>query len=473
GQEMDDHYFGVIKPRVKAFMNDLDEELWKLGVLAKTEHNEVAPSQHELAPIYTTANLATDQNQLMMEVMKKVAQKHGLACLLHEKPFASVNGSGKHNNWSLITDKGENLLNPGKEPEKNYRFMLFLCAVIVATDEHSDLLRLTAASAGNDNRLGGNEAPPAIVSMFIGDNMINLLTTVAAGIDAEHSSRRDMETGVKILPHFKQDTSDRNRTSPMAFTGNKFEFRMLGSSFSIAGPNIILNTIVADTLHQFAERLRRADDPNREIVSIIADTMKDHGRILFNGNNYSDEWVAEAARRGLPHFTSTADVIPLFTSPKNIELFKRHGIFTETEIRSRCEILLENYSKTLNIEAETMVEMASRDILPAITAYVGSLTDTALKKRQLSPSLSTVTEETLMTLLSDLATSLYRDVEKLRSLLSSAQNGHSSVEKALFYKDQILPVMASIRASADKAEEHVAASYWPIPTYSKLLFSLD
>ncbi len=444
GQELEDHYFGVIKPRVAAFMADLDEELWKLGIFAKTEHNEVAPAQHELAPIFTDTNLATDHNQLMMETMKKVAKRHGLACLLQEKPFEGINGSGKHNNWSISTNMGVNLLEPGESPRENAQFLLFLTAVIKAVDEYQDLLRVSVASAGNDHRLGANEAPPAIVSMFLGDDLTEIL----------------------------EDTTDRNRTSPFAFTGNKFEFRMLGSDLSIAGPNIILNTIVAEELSQFADELEKAADFNEALEELIRRTIREHKRIIFNGNNYSDEWVKEAEKRGLLNLKTTADALPSFIAPKNIELFTKHRIFTTAELHSRYEILMEVYCKKLRIEALTMSEMARREILPAISKYASSLVKTALEKKRLSEDLPAVYETETARRLSELSASLGEKILKLEDDLDTAAAISDIGEQAQFYKERILIDMAEARADADEAEGISAAEYWPFPTYTELLYSV-
>lgn len=472
GQELEDHYFGAIKPRVVAYMKELDEELWKLGIFAKTKHNEVAPAQHELAPIFGTTNVATDHNQLTMEVMKKVALRHGLVCLLHEKPFAGVNGSGKHNNWSLSTDDGENLLEPGKTPHENGQFLLFLMAVVKAVDEYQDLLRLSVANAGNDHRLGANEAPPAIVSMFIGDELEEILDAIEHGSAYAKKERSIMETGVNSLPNFTKDTTDRNRTSPFAFTGNKFEFRMLGSTFSVAGPNILLNTIVAEELEQFAEVLEQADDFEKALNELIKKTIKAHKRIIFNGNNYSDEWVAEAEKRGLLNLKTTPDALPYFVADKNIELFEKHGIFTEAEVRSRCEIMLENYSKVINIEALTMIDMARKDILPAAMAYTKDLTETAVNKKALSGAITCEAEEALVTKLSALSASLYKKTEALESALIGVKDYTEAAQTATYYKDYVLTAMQELRAVADEIETLVGANYWPYPTYGDLLFGV-
>ena len=472
GQELEDHYFGVIKPRVAAFMADLDEELWKLGIFAKTEHNEVAPAQHELAPIFTDTNLATDHNQLMMETMKKVAKRHGLACLLQEKPFEGINGSGKHNNWSISTNTGVNLLEPGESPRENAQFLLFLTAVIKAVDEYQDLLRVSVASAGNDHRLGANEAPPAIVSMFLGDDLTEILEAIETGKAYSQKDKEVMKVGVHILPRFPKDTTDRNRTSPFAFTGNKFEFRMLGSDLSIAGPNIILNTIVAEELSQFADELEKAADFNEALEELIRRTIREHKRIIFNGNNYFDEWVKEAEKRGLLNLKTTADALPSFIAPKNIELFTKHRIFTTAELHSRYEILMEVYCKKLRIEALTMSEMARREILPAISKYASSLVKTALEKKRLSEDLPAVYETETARRLSELSASLGEKILKLEDDLDTAAAISDIGEQAQFYKERILIDMAEARADADEAEGISAAEYWPFPTYTELLYSV-
>ncbi len=472
GQEKDDHYFGTIKPRVMAFMKELDRELWKLGVLAKTEHNEAAPAQHELAPIFTQTNLATDHNQLIMELMKKIADRHGLACLLHEKPFAGVNGSGKHNNWSLSTNTGENLLNPGNTPEKNAQFLLLLSAVIKAVDEYQDMLRVTVSSAGNDLRLGGNEAPPAIISMFLGEELSDIINSIITDTSYDRKDADKMKIGAKVLPTFFRDTTDRNRTSPLAFTGNKFEFRMLGSSFSISDPNTVLNTIVAEVLDEFATRLETADDFSIELNTLIRETLTKHSRILFDGNNYSEEWVAEAEKRGLLNLKTTVDALPTMLEEKNIKLFTKYKIFTEKELYSRYEIMLDEYSKTVELEALTMVEMVKKDIVPAIMRYTGDLTDVALKKKQLSDKISTKVEEETVTKLSDITASIYETVEKLDAVIINAKATEDSKKAADICKDELIPLMTLLRKSADEAELMVAKNYWPFPTYGDLLFSV-
>ena len=472
-QQKDDHYFGTLKPRVQAFMADLDEELWKLGVYAKTEHNEVAPAQHELAPIFTSTNIATDQNQLTMEYLKTVANRHGMACLLHEKPFAMINGSGKHNNWSLSTNTGENLLNPGKTPEENAQFLLFLTAVIVAVDKHQDLLRISVASAGNDHRLGASEAPPAIISMFLGEELTDILMALEHNEIYVREDASELKIGAKVLPTFFRDTTDRNRTSPFAFTGNKFEFRMLGSTFSLACPNIMLNTIVAETLDDFATKLENAKDFDAELNSILKTSLKEHERIIFNGNNYSDEWVEEAGKRGLLNLKTTADALPYYISKKNIDLFTKYGIYTESEVHSRYEIVLEEYSKTINIEAMTMSEMVKKDIIPAIMAYVSELSETAANKKAISPDLASDFEVSMIQRLSLMTKVLYDKVAALDEALIAVREIEDIAENAKSYKNDILPIMQEIRATADEAELIVAKKYWPFPTYGDLLFSVQ
>ncbi len=470
GQELDDHYFGAIKPRISAFMKELNEELWKLGILAKTEHNEVAPAQHELAPIFTTTNIATDHNQLTMETMKNVAARHGLVCLLQEKPFAGVNGSGKHNNWSLCTDTGVNLLEPGKSPHENAQFLLFFVAVIKAIDEYQDLMRVSVASAGNDHRLGANEAPPAIMSIFIGDDLARILDALVNKVPYNGSCDQTMEIGVHVLPNFPKDTTDRNRTSPFAFTGNKFEFRSLGSSASISGPNIVINTIVAEELKEFADELEQATDFTEALNKLIRRTIREHKRIIFNGDGYSAEWEVEAEKRGLLNLRTTVDALPHFIAKKNVELFAKHGIFTETELHSRYEILLEMYSKIINIEGLTMVDMANKDILPAVNAYISKLATTAVAKKSLGLSLPCKMELSLIEQLSDLEDNAFEQINTLSEALAGA-NG-SGIELAAYYKDSVITAMNELRATMDAIEFHTDASLWPYPQYGDLLYRI-
>lgn len=472
GQELDDHYFGSIKPRVKAFMKELNEELWKLGITAKTEHNETAPAQHELATVFTTANIATDHNQLVMECMKRVAARHGMVCLLHEKPLSGVNGSGKHNNWSMSTNTGVNLLEPGKLPHENAQFLLFLTAVIKAVDEYQDLLRISAASAGNDHRLGASEAPPAIMSMFLGDELTEILESIENKKNYDSKEKKEIEIGVHVLPHFPKDTTDRNRTSPFAFTGNKFEFRMLGSSASIADTNMTLNTIVAEELREFADTLEKADNFSTKLNSLIRKTIKDHKRIIFNGNNYSPEWLVEAENRGLLNLRSTAEALPHFTDRKNIDLFTRHAIFTEAEMVSRCEIQLNNYCKTLHIEAIVMQEMARKEIIPAIVEYMDVLVNTAMKKRNVFPNISCSVEQTVTERLTRILKLIYETSEELESRLTETDNFPSATETAMFYRNTIFILMQQLRLYADEAEAIVGEKYWPYPTYGDILYSI-
>ncbi len=473
GQEMDDHYFGVIKPRVAAYMADLNEELWKLGILAKTEHNEVAPSQHELAPIYTTTNIATDHNQLTMEIMQKVAAKHGLVCLLHEKPFAGVNGSGKHNNWSLATDTGVNLLTPGETPYENAQFLLFLCAVIKAVDDYQDLLRLSVATAGNDHRLGANEAPPAVVSMFLGDELTAVLDAIENDAPYSGSEKTMMKLGVHVLPKFTRDTTDRNRTSPFAFTGNKFEFRMLGSSNSIACANIMLNAAVAESLKIYADRLENADNFEIALHKMIKKTIKDHKKIIFNGNGYDDAWIKEATeKRGLLNLRTTPDAMPAMLSEKNVKMLTSHKIFSPAELHSRYEILLENYSKTVNIEALTMVDMAKKEILPAVEKYTKSLADTLAAKKAAVAGLPCKYETATVTKLSELSDSIADATDDLEAEIEKFQAIEDVTEAANDIRDVILGKMDSLRAVCDEAETITAKEFWPFPTYSDLLFSV-
>ena len=472
GQEMDDHYFGIIKPRVAEFMKDLNDELWKLGILAKTEHNEVAPAQHELAPIYSTTNIATDNNQLTMEIMQKVASKHGLVCLLHEKPFAGVNGSGKHNNWSIATDTGVNLLTPGETPYENAQFLLFLVAVIKAVDEYQDLLRLSVATAGNDHRLGANEAPPAVISIFLGDELEAVLEAIESDSDYSSGKRAKMKLGVDVLPEFKKDTTDRNRTSPFAFTGNKFEFRMLGSSNSIACANIMLNSAVAEILQEFADKLEKSTDFDTDLHELIKDTIKEHRRIIFNGNGYGDEWMAEAEKRGLSNLKTTADCMPKLLDKKNADMLIKQSVFTKAELESRCEIMLENYVKAVNIEALTMADMARKEILPAIEAYVSSLAKTALRKKELSESISSQYEKDVISKLSSMADLIYSRTGELEDATSKLKTVEDIQEQANYIRDEILPKMSAVRVVADEAETMTDSKFWPFPTYGELLFGV-
>ena len=473
GQELEDHYFGAIKTRVSAYMHDLDNELWKLGILAKTEHNEVAPAQHELAPIFTTTNLATDHNQLTMELMKKVARRHGLVCLLHEKPFAGVNGSGKHNNWSLSTDTGMNLLEPGDTPHENAQFLVFLCAVIRAVDLHQDLMRISVASAGNDHRLGANEAPPAVVSMFLGDELTAVLDAIEKDAAYDAKEQPLMKIGVHILPRFPKDNTDRNRTSPFAFTGNKFEFRMLGSTLSIAGPNTVLNTAVAESLDDFATELETASDFNAAVHTLIVRTLKKHKRIIFNGNGYDDAWIAEAEKRGLLNLRSTPECLPYLIRKENIALFEKYKIYTRSELHSRYEILLDNYSKVMNIEAETMLDMAQKEILPAVESYERELTETALAKKQLLPQAGRMVEERLVEKLSALSCSFYQKMDALEAALVNAREQKDALALANYYHDVVFAAMQDMRVDADQLEATTAKKYWPYPTYSDLLFGVQ
>ncbi|MDR2646624.1 MAG: glutamine synthetase III [Oscillospiraceae bacterium] len=470
GQELEDHYFGVIKTRVKAFMVDLDEELWQLGIMSKTEHNEVAPAQHEIAPIFTTTNVACDQNQLTMEILKKVAARHGLACLLHEKPFAGVNGSGKHNNWSMATDLGENLLEPGKSPQENLQFLLFLVAVIRAVDVYADLLRVSSATAGNDHRLGANEAPPAIVSIFLGTQLSDVLDAFADGKTYVNPGQVLLDTSVKVLPPLPKDNTDRNRTSPFAFTGNKFEFRAMGSAQSISCTNMILNTAVAEILQEFADQLEGAADFYGEVQKLIVETYKAHKRIVFNGNSYSTEWPAEAAARGLHNYRTTPETIPHYTDPQNVALLSKHKVLTEVEIESRTEVLLENYVKVLQIEAQTMISMAKTDILPAAVAYSETLVRTALDKKALSDKISTKYEEDLTARISNLTEALYGDVIALEEAVLASRELESSEDAAKFIGEVVVERMNVLRENADTLETLVSTEFWPYPTYSDLLF---
>ena len=472
GQELDDHYFGNIKPRVQEFMDDLNNALWKLGVLAKTEHNEVAPAQHELAPIFSTTNIATDHNQLTMEIMQRVAKCHNLVCLLHEKPFAGVNGSGKHNNWSMSTNTGVNLLEPGDTPYENAQFLLFLCAVIKAVDEYQELLRLSVATAANDHRLGANEAPPAVISVFLGDELTEILNAIESGCSYCDRVKEQMTIGVDVLPHFPKDTTDRNRTSPFAFTGNKFEFRMPGSSLSIAGPNFVLNTAVAEILKQFADELEAATDFTAELNNLIKRTISAHKRIIFNGNGYDDAWIMEALKRGLPNLKTTPDCMPSFLSEKSIKLFTSHCVLTETEIKSRYEIVMENYSKVINIEALTMLDMAKKDIMPAVSAYSKALSDAANAKKTLLPNVDCTYEVETLKRISRAAGNLYAKTGDLDKTLLDAKEYADATDLAIYYKDNVIPAMSEMRISADELETLTAKSYWPYPSYGDLLFSV-
>ena len=473
GQELEDHYFGSIKTRVAAFMNDLDEELWKLGIFAKTKHNEVAPSQHELAPIFETSNIATDHNELTMEVMKKTAEKHGLVCLLHEKPFAGVNGSGKHNNWSISTNTGENLLDPGKNPENNLQFQLFLAAVVKAVHEYQDLLRLTVASAGNDHRLGANEAPPAIISMYLGDDLGAMVDSIINGSEYKSALKKEMLTGVDVLPDFKKDTSDRNRTSPFAFTGNKFEFRALGSSLNIGCPNYMLNTMVAEELSQFYDELVNADDLETALKELVKKTLTEHQNIIFNGDNYSDEWVKEAEKRGLCNYCSLPEAMEHYIDRKNIDLFVKNGILNEPEILARYEIELEQYAKQIRIEALTMVEMAEKNMLPSVISFVKELADTAIAKKSLSPSFSVYPETTLIETLSAECEAFAKKTEELKRAVENAVNYHSdSLTLAKYYRNTVFTLMNELREIGDSMERKTSAKYWPYPSYGEILFGV-
>ena len=474
GQEMEDHYFGALKPRVAAYMHDLDVELWKLGIPAKTKHNEVAPAQHELAPVFDTTNVAVDHNQLTMEVMKKVADKHGLVCLLHEKPFEGINGSGKHNNWSMITDTGVNILDPGKTPAENTQFLIFLTAVIKAVDEYADVLRISVASAGNDHRLGANEAPPAVVSVFLGDELTEVLKSIENDEYFAGSRAVQMDIGAKVLPHFVKDNTDRNRTSPFAFTGNKFEFRMLGSSSSVANPNIILNTAVAECVHQFAEQLKNVPEDKMEdaIHELIKKTIIDHKRVIFNGNGYTDEWIEEATKRGLFNLKSTPDALPQWIADKNIELFTKYHIFTKEEIESRYEIWLESYSKILNIESNTMVEMVQKDFLPSVFAYIDKVAATAVAKKSVVSDVSTASEGKLIKELSQLADEISTGLETLKADTAKALATEDPLANAKAYQTVVLSDMDELRKSVDAAETLIPDALLPYPTYDKLLFSV-
>ena len=477
GQEMEDHYFGTLKPRVSAYMHDLDEELWKLGIPAKTKHNEVAPAQHELAPVFDTTNVAVDHNQLTMEIMKKVAAKHNMVCLLHEKPFEGINGSGKHNNWSMSTDTGVNLLDPGKTPAENTQFLVFLVAVIKAVDDYADLLRISVASAGNDHRLGANEAPPAVVSIFLGDELTEVLKAIENDEFFAGHSAVQMDIGAKVLPHFVKDNTDRNRTSPFAFTGNKFEFRMLGSSSSVANPNIILNTAVAESLRQFYEKLKDvpADEMESAVHELLKQTIIDHKRVIFNGNGYTDEWLEEAKKRGLYNLVSTPDALPHFIDEKNEKLLTSHHIFTDAELHSRYEIKMENYVKTLHIEANTLVEIIQKDLLPSITTYMEKLAQTASLKKYVVPGISVSAEASLLSRLTELAETMTKDLETLKADTAMAEYevDKDLLKSAKLYQSVVLTDMEKVRVSADAAEALIPDSILPYPTYGKLLFSIS
>ena len=473
GQELADHYFGTIKPRVAAFMKELDEELWKLGIMAKTEHNEAAPAQHELAPIFTTTNIAADHNQLTMEMMQKIARKYDMVCLLHEKPFEGVNGSGKHNNWSICTEEGMNLLEPGDTPYDNAQFLLFFCAVIQAVDDYQALLRMSVASATNDCRVTGvHEAPPPIISMFIGDELSDILSAIENDRSYDGHGREEFKVGVNVLPKFPKDTTDRNRTSPLAFTGNKFEFRMPGSSASISGPNVVLNTIVAESLRQYADTLESADNFEEALHTLIKGVIRDHRRIIFNGNNYGAEWEAEAAKRGLLKLDSVPDCAPYYIDQKSIELFTRHNVYTEAELNARYEIKLQSYCKMLNIEAQTLIEMVRRDILPSASLFAGKMAESMLTKKKAFPSIDCSYEETLIARISRLVASASASTELLASALVNAKKINSSLELAHFYRNEIFATMNSIRVYLDELETCVATEYWPYPTYGDILFSV-
>jgi len=472
GQEMDDHYFGTIKSKVAGFMKELNLELWKLGVLSKTEHNEAAPAQHELAPIFSTTNIATDHNQITMELMQRIAKKHDMVCLLHEKPFAGVNGSGKHNNWSITTNTGKNLLDPGKTPHENAQFLLFLCSVIKAVDDYQDMLRLSVASAGNDHRLGANEAPPSIISMFLGEELTEILESIERDEDYDAKEKTIMKVGVHVLPRFAKDTTDRNRTSPFAFTGNKFEFRALGSAASISGPNIVLNTTVAESLKQFADELENADDFDNALHELIKRTIKEHKKILFSGNGYDDAWIREAESRGLLNLRTTPDCLPCYIWDKNVKLFEAHKVFTATEMRARYEILLDNYSKTINIEALTMLDMAKKDILPAVASFIGHLSDVVISKKSAIQNIECKYEETIISKLSELNNKMFEDVLALEKEIEAKKEIEDAQKLAEYYKDVIISRMEKIRASSDAIEVMTERSYWPYPSYADLLFGV-
>ena len=472
GQELDDHYFGAIKPRVAAFMKELNEELWKLGVMAKTEHNEAAPGQHELAPIFTTTNIAADHNQLTMEMMRKIARKHDLVCVLHEKPFAGVNGSGKHNNWSISTSDGANLLEPGETPYENAQFLLFLCAVIQAVDDYQDMLRISVASAGNDRRLGANEAPPAVVSMFLGTELENILFAIENEEPYGNLEKEQIKVGVHVLPKFPKDTTDRNRTSPFAFTGNKFEFRMPGSSASISGVNVVLNTAVAESLRQYADELEKADNFEAALHDLIRDVIRKHKRIVFNGNGYDDAWIREAESRGLLNLRTTPDCVPYYLAPKNIELFTRHKVYSETELRARYEIKLDSYCKVLHVEAQTLVEMSRKEILPAVSAYIRSLSETVRARQALDAEAPCRFEREEIAQLSRHVDEAYEKLLRLEGAIRALPRG-DTLDRALFYRDHVLSGMEDLRQNLDEMERLTAAEFWPLPTYGDLMFSVN
>jgi glutamine synthetase len=472
GQELDDHYFGAIKPRVAAFMKELNEELWKLGVMAKTEHNEVAPGQHELAPIFTTTNIAADHNQLTMELMQKIAKKHNMVCLLHEKPFAGFNGSGKHNNWSISTNTGMNLLEPGETPYENAQFLLFLCAVIQAVDDYQDMLRISVASAANDHRLGANEAPPAVVSMYLGDELEGILKAIENDTPHGGTRKEQIKVGVHVLPKFPRDSTDRNRTSPFAFTGNKFEFRMPGSSASISGVNVVLNTAVAESLRQYADLLEKAEDFETALHDLIQDVIRKHKRIVFSGNGYDEAWLREAEKRGLLNLPSTPDCVPFYLAPKNLELFTRHRVYSESEIRARYEIKLDGYCKVRRMEALTLLDMVRKEILPATSRYAGSLADTALKRKELLPQADCRFEIELSHRIGELTSAVYEKASLLEADLAAPPAG-DSLSLAVFYRDRVLSSMEELRRDLDELERLTASEFWPLPTYGELLFSVN
>ncbi|MDR0330189.1 MAG: glutamine synthetase III [Chitinispirillales bacterium] len=473
GQELEDHYFGSLKPKVAEYMKDLDEELWKLGVLAKTKHNEVSPAQHELAPVYSTTNIATDHNQLTMELMKTVADKHGLACLLHEKPFAGVNGSGKHNNWSIGTDTGINLLEPGETPHDNAQFLLFLVAVIKAIDEYQEVLRVSAASAGNDHRLGANEAPPAIVSIFLGEELTAILEAIESGSEYRNKEASQMDIGVTVLPHFHKDSTDRNRTSPFAFTGNKFEFRMLGSAFSTADPNTVLNTVVAEVLREFADSLEKSKDFKRDMAELVKKTFREHKRIVFNGNNYAEDWAVEAKKRGLSNLRTTVDALPAFVSKKSIDLFTKHHVLTETEIHSRYEIMLESYSKTVSIEALTMIDLVKGSVVPASVDYQNDLAKLLSRKKAAGGGYDSGLEEHLLKKIAGLSSDLLKKLSALEDAVAKSKDaGGDVLAHATFVRDKVFGSMADLRQVADELESLIAKKHWPLPTYAEMLFSV-